>query len=328
MLSFLRKYTKMPHQPPAAAASTALPAALEARRPRSQPETDYSSLSSYRDFQVKHSSLDLRIEFAHRQIAGTVRYELHRLNAHAREIVLDSSFVQVNSVTLNDTAASFQLRDRTEPLGSALVVQVGEQLHAHSSLSLLIDFATTEQCTAIQWLKTDLDSPGDRVDYVFTQLEPIHARSLFPCFDTPSVKSPFSATIASERPVVFSGLPVDPQAAPGVYRFEQKVPIPSYLVALASGNIVSKRAGPRSRIYAEPGVVDDAISEFQHDLESFIQIAEDLATPYIWTTYDVLINPPSFPYGGMENPNITFVTPTLIAHDRSQVDVIDRKSVV
>lgn len=296
---------------------SSIPSIIQSKRPSKSPETDYSTLSNYKNFQVKNSNLDIELLFNEQRIICTVKYELLSLTS-ASKIILDSSFIKINSIKIDSNEATFKINPRSEPLGSSL--EIDHEYSSNSAIELSVDFETTKQSTALQWLKTD-PSTKESSDYVFTQLEPIHARSLFPCFDTPSVKSTFNTTIKSSHPVVFSGLPV-PSNDSNIYKFEQKIPIPSYLVAIASGNIVSAKGGPRSTIYAEPFRLKDSVDEFSEDLEKFIKIAEKIVTPYIWTTYDILINPSSFPYGGMENPNITFVTPTLISYDKSQVDVI------
>lgn len=293
-----------------------LPAIIEQKRPKVSPEYDYSTLSNYKDVKVLNTTLDIEIQFQEKKIAGNVKYNLSVLKSFSK-LVIDSSYIKIHGVKVNDTTVKYSIRDRVDPWGSAIDIE--SPAKEGDSISLSVDFETTEKSTAIQWLKTN-PSTSDASDYVFTQLEPNHARALFPCFDTPAVKSTVDATIKSKHPVVFSGLPTT--NTPDVFQYEQKIPIPAYLFAIASGNIAHVKAGPRSTIYAEPDRLEDARNEFEEDLEKFIQIAEKLTTPYIWSTYDILINPASFPYGGMENPNITFVTPTLISYDKSQVDVI------
>lgn len=164
-----------------------------------------------------------------------------------------------------------------------------------------------------------------------SQCQAIHARSLYPCQDTPAVKSPFDISIRSPLPVLTSGLPTGSRdflpgskGVPGTlaYTSRQSIPIPSYLFAIASGDIASASIGPRSSVYTGPEELMRCKTELEDDMEKFMEAAESLVYPYPWTTYNVLILPPSFPYGGMENPTHTFATPTIISGDKSNIDVI------
>jgi leukotriene-A4 hydrolase len=143
---------------------------------------------------------------------------------------------------------------------------------------------------------------------IVSQCQAIHGRSLYPCQDTPAVKSPFKISVRSPLPVVASGLFTGSHKFENgtlAYTFQQDIPIPSYLFAVASGDIASATIGPRSTVYTGPEELLKCKTELEEDVEKFIQIAEKFVYPYPWTTYNVLILPPSFPYGGMENPNIT-----------------------
>jgi len=196
------------------------------------------------------------------------------------------------------------------------------------------------ECTAAQWLPPSQTS-GKVRPYLFTQCQAVHARSIVPCMDCPGVKFTYDAevTVPGWAVAVMSALPKEektregkvedgPAAAAGeegkkkVFEFEQPVPIPSYLLALAVGDLSSRDLSPRCRVYSEPSVVGAAAHEFAQT-EDFLRAAEDLTgVPYPWGRYDLLCLPPSFPYGGMENPCLTFVTPTLLAGDRSLADVV------
>jgi leukotriene-A4 hydrolase len=166
---------------------------------------------------------------------------------------------------------------------------------------------------------------------MFSQCQAIHNRSIFPCQDTPDVKSTYEFKIRSSLPVVASGLSTGAtlfeQGEKGEsgtlqYSFLQEIPMPSYLFALASGDIATASIGPRSVVSTGPEELSDAKWEFEADTEKFIQVAEKLVYPYKWTQYNVLVLPPSFPYGGMENPVFTFATPTVVSGDRENIDVI------
>lgn len=190
------------------------------------------------------------------------------------------------------------------------------------------------QCTAAQWLPPS-QTAGKVHPYLFTQCQAIHARSLVPCQDLPGAKFTYDAaiTVPAWATAVMSALPGEEEkvhrgkkskngGGSKVFHFRQPVPIPSYLLALAVGELAGHDVSPRCRIYTEPSVLEAAAFEFSQT-EDFLKAAEDLTgVEYPWTRYDLLVLPPSFPYGGMENPCLTFVTPTLLAGDRSLADVV------
>ncbi|CCF59754.1 hypothetical protein KAFR_0H03440 [Kazachstania africana CBS 2517] len=289
---------------------------LESKRPQQSPEFDYSTLSNYRAFKVNHTALNLSISFDRQTISGDVLYDLTKIAQDTKEIHLDTSFLKVSKVEIDNVSTeNYQIHERKEPLGSQLTIK---QEKLNNAFKLRLCFETTDKCTALQWLNAKQTSGKP---YVFSQLEAIHARSLFPCFDTPSVKSTFTASIQSPLPVVFSGISTE-TTEENTYVFEQKVPIPAYLIGIASGDLASAPIGPRSTVYTEPFRLDDCQWEFSGDVEKFITAAEKIIFPYEWGTYDILVNVNSYPYGGMESPNMTFATPTLIAYDKSNIDVI------
>ncbi|QHS75860.1 bifunctional aminopeptidase/epoxide hydrolase [Saccharomyces paradoxus] len=297
-----------------------LPLSIEQRRPSRSPEYDQSTLSNYKDFSVLHTHLSLSVSFDKSAISGNVTFQLKKLydEKKSRDFHLDTSYLDVQEVQIDGSKADFRIEQRKEPLGSRLVIN---NTSCNDNINLNIQFRTTDKCTALQWLNSKQTKGGK--PYVFSQLEAIHARSLFPCFDTPSVKSTFTASIESPLPVVFSGITIeDTTTDTNIYRFEQKVPIPAYLIGIASGDLSSAPIGPRSTVYAEPFRLEDCQWEFENDVEKFIQAAEKIIFDYEWGTYDILVNVDSYPYGGMESPNMTFATPTLIAHDKSNIDVI------
>lgn len=309
-----------------------MPASLfESKRPASSPEYDPSTLSNYLSFDVKHTDLKYRVDWPKRQLFGQVDYKLNvkkSLNQLPQEIILDTSFLNVVGAKIDGVDVDFDnTTPRVEPLGNSLKVDFSKATKDDFVLSLT--FNTTEKVTALQWLEPE-QTASKKAPYLFSQCQAIHARSLYPCFDTPSVKTPIHTTISSIYPTVASGNILPPSSkstesfadTDTTYEFQQDIPIPSYLFAIASGDLVSASIGPRSLVYSEPPNIDACQYEFEADTEKFIETAENIVFPYEWKTYNVLVLPPSFPYGGMENPNITFATPTLISGDRQNVDVI------
>lgn len=181
------------------------------------------------------------------------------------------------------------------------------------------------QCTAVQWLLPEMTA-GKKYPYLFTQCQAIHARTLLPCHDSPSVKVTYSATVSVPAPLTALmsaiGIGKVTNADRTIYSFKQEIPIPCYLFALAVGNLEGRKIGKRSTVWSEPEVVQAAQDEFSSVVDSYIDAAEALVLPYLWKIYDVLVLPFSFPYGGMENPCLTFVTPALLAGDKSMTDVV------
>ena len=192
--------------------------------------------------------------------------------------------------------------------------------------SLTVRYQTSPTASALQWLDPATTASG-RHPYLFSQCQPIHARSMLPIQDTPRARFAYQAEVTVPAPlqVVMSAAPgqlvSDDDDAQSTFRFAMPQPIPSYLLAVAAGEIVHHELGPRCRVYAEPSVIEAAAWEFA-EVEQMLEAAEGLFGPYPWERFDFIVMPPGFPYGGMENPRLTFLTPTLLAGDRSLVDVL------
>ncbi|KAL5090246.1 peptidase family M1 domain-containing protein [Trichoderma afarasin] len=287
---------------------------------------DPTTLSNYGAWRTRHTTANFNIDFENKRLKGSVVLQLEsQTDKESKEIILDSRFVNVSSVNVNDAASKWELKPHSDPFGAPLHVQVPDGAAKGDIVNLAIELETTSKCTALQWL-TPAQTSNKKHPYMFSQCQAINARSIFPCQDTPDVKSTVSFKFTSTLPVVASGVPVgDHTATPGVekvYEFEQKVPIPSYLFAVASGDIVAAPIGSRSKVVTGPNELKGCQWELERDMEKFLEIAESIVFPYKWGEYNVLVLPPSFPYGGMENPIYTFATPTIISGDRQNVDVI------
>jgi len=282
-----------------------------------------NTLSNISQVKTTHLHLDWTISFEKKLLIGHVLLDLITLVDNVDKIVLDTSFLDVTNASYDGKDVKFSLGERQNTFGSALTVEVPTIEKAGTAFKLRVDYSTTEKCTAIQFLKPS-QTEGKKHPYLFSQCEPIHARALAPCQDSPSIKLTYSAVVTSPLQVVMSALQTgakDVGEGLKAYSFEQRTTIPSYLIAIAAGNLVGREIGPRSTVWCEPEVIDAAAWEFT-DTEKFIATGEQLLTPYEWGRYDLLVLPPSFPYGGMENPCLTFVTPTLLAGDKSAVDVV------
>ena len=233
---------------------------------------------------------------------------------------------------MDGKTAEFKVGDRVEPYGNPLTITLPSAVPKGQSLKIEIKVATTDCCTALQWM-TPAQTSNKKHPYMFSQCQAIHARSVFPCQDTPDVKSTFSFALRSPLPVLASGLPTgageyEPPKKDGEkgtlkYTFEQKVPITSYLFAVASGDLACASIGPRSTLWTGPEELLYCQRELDGEIEPFMKALESIVSPaYQWTQYNVLILPPSFPYGGMENPVWTYATPSIISGDKQNVDVI------
>jgi leukotriene-A4 hydrolase len=236
-------------------------------------------------------------------------------------------------------AAQFSLGTKHKIMGSALCVSLPENIERGSSIDVKIEYKTAPSSTALQWLAKE-QTQGKQWPYLFSQCQPIYARAVAPLQDSPSVKITYSASVACVLPVLMSAIrqspPSDGPAHKGkkigkdivTYKYEQPIPIPSYLIAIAAGN-VRYRGFPKmesktwtSGIWAEPEMLDAAYWEFCEDTGRFLDTEESIVVPYSFGVYDLLVLPPSFPYGGMENACLTFLTPTLLTGDRALVDVV------
>ncbi|KAJ9651919.1 Leucyl aminopeptidase yscIV [Neophaeococcomyces mojaviensis] len=290
---------------------------------------DPNTLSNYNNWRTTHTTVHAEILFDQQILQGKVTHKLKSItDAATKEILLDTSHVQVKDVVIGGKKHKFEITPRLEPYGNALKIELEKGVPNGDQIDLSIDFATTAACTALQWL-TPAQTSNKKHPYMFSQCQAIHARSIFPCQDTPDVKAPFDFEIHSPLPVIASGIASesnpDKVSADGksqVYKFHQSVPIPSYLFALASGDIAFASIGPRSTVATGPDELAACKWEFEADTERSIKAAESVVFPYKWGQYNVLVLPPSFPYGGMENPIYTFATPTVISGDRQNVDVI------
>ncbi len=272
---------------------------------------------------TRHLDLGLAVDFQRRRVTAEVT--LH-LAAAARGVLdLDTKGLEITAArTDTGRAVPFELGPVEPILGRRLRLALPE-----GTTRVLLTSVAGADAVGLQWLDP-AQTAGGRHPFLFTQFQPIHARTVFPCQDTPLVRVTYHAavTMPAELGAVMSAGPQGkrgegpgPGAGQHTMVFHMPQPIPSYLIALAVGDLASRDVSPRARVWAEPATVEAAAWEFA-GVEAMLGAAERLFGAYEWDRYDLLVLPPSFPYGGMENPRMTFLTPTLLAGDRSLVDVV------
>jgi aminopeptidase N len=279
--------------------------------------------SCFDDLQPRATRWHLRllVDFDSRILAGEVTLMFSRPVAGILD--LDSKGLAIHRVwvTLSGVEVPYELGPEEPILGRRLRLRLPEATHGVS-----IAYETSPSAAGLQWLEP-AQTEGRRQPFLFSQCQAIHARSLVPCQDSAVARVTYEAEVVVPEGLcaVMSAGPAGdgPGPVPGtrVFHFRMPQPIPSYLLALAVGELESRELSPRSRVWAEPATLERAAWEFA-GVEEMILAAERLFGPYDWERYDLLVLPPAFPYGGMENPRMTFLTPTLLAGDRSLVDVV------
>lgn len=285
---------------------------------RSDDEHSYAEPQKVR---VTALELDLRVDFAKKQLAGIATLALDWRDPQHRTLVLDTRDLAIAKVEAVDGAKPrplrFTLGKRDRIFGQKLSIAVGEPHKA-----IRITYRTSPRASGLQWLPAKLSASGKH-PYLFTQSQSIHGRSWVPLQDTPSVRFTYKARVRTPKAVVaLMSANNDPNVVrDGDYSFEMPQPIPSYLMALAVGDLSFKAISDRCGVWAEAPVLDRAHAEFM-DTEKMIQATEKLYGAYRWQRYDLLILPPSFPFGGMENPRLSFITPTVIVGDKSATGLI------
>lgn len=271
---------------------------------------------------TRHLILNLAANFETHQLSGSVELHLERGDTSGNELVLDTRTIEIQRVEVAIDGhpfapTAFRLDSDDPAFGGALHVAMPTDADR-----VRIHYTTSATAKGLQWL-TPAQTAGKSHPFMFTQAEPIQARSFVPCQDTPGIRATFDATITVPTGLVavMGAEAKTSDRERGVYTFHMPQPIPSYLIALAIGDLTFKPMSGRTGIWAEPVTVDAAVAEFE-DTEAMIVATEALYGPYRWGRYDILVLPPSFPFGGMENPRLTFATPTVITGDKSLVSLV------
>ncbi|MBF4467108.1 hydrolase/aminopeptidase [Flavobacterium sp. LC2016-12] len=281
--------------------------------------TDEHSFSKPELAVVKHLDLDIKVDFDTQTISGKASWTINNVSK-GNEIIFDENTLNITKVTLGDEEkeTKFELGTAVEFHGKPLHVTIEP-----NTTKVNIYYSTTKDAVALQWLNPQ-QTADKKKPFVFSQGESIWSRTWIPCQDSPGIRFTYNAkvTVPKDLMAVMSAS-VNPQKKndTGVYTFKQDKAIPSYLIAIAVGDIEFQTIDNRTGVYAEPSLLKKAAWEFA-ELGKMVGAAEKLYGPYRWGRYDVLVLPPSFPYGGMENPNLTFLTPGVIAGDRSLTSLL------
>jgi leukotriene-A4 hydrolase len=282
---------------------------------------DIHSFARPSDARVTHVALDLRANFTDKRLSGTATLTFER-RPGATELVLDTRDLDIQRVA--DRAGAtlpYSLADPDPILGRALTVTLPPQTN-----TIVVSYRTEPAAAALQWLAR-AQTAGKRLPYLYSQGEAILTRTWIPTQDSPGIRQTYEARITVPRDLraLMSAESLTPERVLAgddrTFEFRLTQAVPPYLIALAVGDIQFDSLGTRSGVYTEPAVLKAAAFEFA-DLEQMVKTAESLLGPYRWGRYDLLVLPPSFPFGGMENPRLTFATPTVIAGDRSLVSLV------
>ena len=288
---------------------------------------DNSTYANMKDVTTTHLHLNAALDFERKIMSGSVTLSMKVLNSSFTEVVLDSRYLDIYNISLSTSQGGVPLQyyytQENPNIGSGLHIKVDNKLISGGKFNLTINYATTNKTLSLNWLDKS-QTEGKAFPYVYTHCEAIDWRTLIPLQDTPSVKSTYSAVIQSPWNItVKMSANTTKEERIGELKYthvSMNVPIPSYLIALAAGNLVTRQIRSRTSIITEPEMIDAAYKEL-FAIEQVIDEAEKFLPQYDWGFYNILVLPPSFPTGGMENPLLTFVSPTIIAGDKSQFDV-------
>lgn len=285
-------------------------------------KVDPNSYSEPEKVTTKNIHLNWTIDFKKQLIKGSATYLFKIIEKNLPSILLDVRDLNISEANIltsgKEIPILFFTSNNVEDIGSRLTLNL--PAGSEGELQICIKYETSSHASALQWL-TPEQTLGKKHPYLFSQCQAIHARSLLPCQDTPAVKFTYTAALNYPEKLTALMSAICFKNGIGVAEFEQTIPIPSYLLAIAVGDLVSKPLGNNCNVWAEQGIIDKCADEFS-DTAKVVQIAADICGPYVWKQYDLLVMPPSFPFGGMENPCLTFVTPTLLAGDKSLADVV------
>ncbi|KAL4472941.1 hypothetical protein ABPG72_020635 [Tetrahymena utriculariae] len=287
---------------------------------------DQLSLTNIDKVKCLHYDLILYISFDKKSIEGSVNYHFE-VTQKTRKVYLDVRNLKIKNIMMDGQKLESMIisSDKTKNFGEQLQIFLPNIQEQGSKFKLIIQYETVEsKHSGLNWLNPS-QTEGKVFPYLFTQSEPYWNRTIFPCQDSPAIKSTYSAQLHVPKPLkaycsakLISKFETEHET---IMNFKQDIPIPSYLFALAAGNLEERKSSDRTSVISEPEVVDKYAKELE-DMEVQLKTLEEIITPYEWEEYKVVVLPPSFPYGGMEYPLLTFVSPSIIVGDKSATDVI------
>lgn len=276
---------------------------------------DAHSFGDYSDARVKHLSLNLKADFDKKTLSGWAKLVVAKNGADS--LFLDSNNLNIESVENAGKPIPYVIYAPKDFIGSKIAIPT-----ASFNDTITIRYSTKPEALALQWLSPE-QTYGKKQPFLYTQGQAVLTRSWIPIQDSPGIRFTYDAQISVPKGLMALMSAENPQkkSDDGKYKFDMKQPIPAYLVALAIGDLAFHAFDGISGVYAEPEQLKAAAYEFA-ETPDMIKTAEELYGPYVWGRYDILILPPAFPFGGMENPRLTFATPTVIAGDRSLSSLI------